>query len=105
MEPVNHQLHQELVSPGDAKGWREALLPSPETQNGCCCLYTAHPTPVYSMAELSILTLQTPGPPPFLSPGKSKRGLATSGPPFYPGLAFPEFRGSPLPPRQPHLPG
>lgn len=44
MDPVNHQLHQELVSPGDAKGWREVLLPSPETQMsiGAC---TARPTP------------------------------------------------------------
>lgn len=43
MHPVNHQPHQELVGPGDAQGWREVLIPGPETQNGCCCC--APPTP------------------------------------------------------------
>lgn len=45
---VNHQSHQELVSPGDAKGWREALLRSPETRNGCRSC-TAHLTPMSAM--------------------------------------------------------
>lgn len=75
MDPVSHQLHQELVSPGDAKGWREALVPSPETQNGCWCWYTP-PHPSVWHAEVATLTpvtwAQTPGPPPFLSPEKSK---------------------------------
>lgn len=74
MDPVNHQLHQELVSPGDAKGWREALLPSPETQMSVGAS-VARPTRVQH-AEMSTLTpvnwAQTPGPPPFLSPEKSK---------------------------------
>lgn len=75
MGAINHQLHQELVSPGDAKGWREALLRSPETQNGCQCLYSP-PHPHVPHAEVQTLTPvtwpQTAGPPLFLSPGKSK---------------------------------
>lgn len=36
--PVSHHPHQKLVGPGDAKGWRKALIPGPETQNECCHL-------------------------------------------------------------------
>lgn len=37
-DTVDHQPHEELVGPGDAKGWAQALFLGPGThRKGCCC--------------------------------------------------------------------